>query len=130
MVSTTAARSPAAAIARSADWSATASGVVACASFGSAIPPILEIAVLISPVRVPAASRAATASMDVVVLPSVPVTPTTARSRLGSPYHQAADRARAAGLPATTSWGRATSGTGRSTIAAAAPRAAALATNS
>ena len=85
---------------------------------------------LISPVRSPDASSAAAASMDVVVLPSVPVTPSTARAWLGSPYHQAADRARAIGLLATTSWGRATSGTGRSTMAAAAPRSATVATKS
>ena len=46
----------------------------------------------------PAASRAATARNDVVVLPSVPVIPTTPSSWLGSPYHQAAASASAAGL--------------------------------
>ena len=38
----------------------------------------------------PAASSAATARNDVVVLPSVPVMPTTPSSWLGSPYHHAA----------------------------------------
>ena len=48
-----------------------------------------------SPHWMPAASSAATARNAVVVLPSVPVTPTTASSRLGSPYHHAAAAARA-----------------------------------
>ena len=40
-----------------------------------------------------------------VVLPSVPVTPTTDSSRLGSPYHQAAAEASAAGLRSTIELG-------------------------
>ena len=41
-----------------------------------------------------------------MVLPSVPVIPTTASSRLGSPYHQAAADASAAGARSTTSCGQ------------------------
>ena len=89
-----------------------ASGVVAWASFAAWTPPILVSAVPVIPVRMPAASSAATARNEVVVLPSVPVIPTTARSRLGSPYHQAAAAARAVRLSATTSCGRSTSGSG------------------
>ena len=81
MVSMTAASSPAATIARSAAWRAGASGVVAWAAFGSWTPPIRVAAVPIIPVRIPAASSAATARNDVVVLPSVPVIPTTPRPR-------------------------------------------------
>ena len=58
-------------------------------------PPIRVAAVPVIPVRIPAASSAATARNEVVVLPSVPVIPTTASSRLGSPYHHAAAVARA-----------------------------------
>ena len=101
---------------------AGASGVVACASFGSWTPPMRVAAVPIIPVRMPAASSAATARNEVVVLPSVPVIPTTASSWLGSPYHHAA---------AVASAGRACRrrraaaarrrGAARSTSAAAAP---------
>ena len=83
-----------------------------------------------SPLERPAASSAATARNEVVVLPSVPVTPTTASSRLGSPYHHAAAEASARAARPTTSWAMGASGTGRSTIAAVAPAAAAAATKS
>ncbi len=126
----TAAVSPASAIARSARWSSGASGVVACASFAAWTPPIRVAAVPVIPVRRPAASSAATARNEVVVLPSVPVIPTTARSWLGSSYHQAAAVASDSRVAATTSCGSATSGSAWSTSAAAAPRAAAAATYS
>ena len=91
----TAAASPPTTIARRARWSAGASGVVAWASLGAWTPAMRVAAVPVIPVRIPAASSAATARNEVVVLPSVPVIPTTARSWLGSPYHQAAASARA-----------------------------------
>ena len=91
----TAAVSPARTMARRARWSSGASGVVACSSFGIWTPPIRVSAVPVIPVRIPAASSAATARNEVVVLPSVPVIPTTARSWLGSRYHQAAATASA-----------------------------------
>ena len=53
----------------------------------------------ISPAGCPAASSAAAARNEVVVLPSVPVTPTTPSSWLGSPYHQAAARPARPGWP-------------------------------
>ena len=58
---------------------------------------------------------------DVVVLPSVPVIPTTASSALGSRYHHAAAVASAARVSATTSCGRSLSGSAWSTSAADAP---------
>ena len=61
MVSTTATRSPASAIARSAAWSVGASGVVACSAWSSVRPPTRVAIVLIIPVASPAASSAATA---------------------------------------------------------------------
>ena len=63
---------------------------MAWASLAAWTPPIRVAAVPVIPVRIPAASSAATARNEVVVLPSVPVIPTTARSWLGSPYHHAA----------------------------------------
>ena len=63
-------------------------------------------AVPIMPVRRPAASSAATARNDVVVLPSVPVIPTTAElaARVAVPPRGGARRARPASR-STTSWG-------------------------
>ncbi len=74
-----------------------------------------------SPAWTPAASSAAATRNVVVVLPSVPVTPTTARSWLGSPYHQAAAEASAAALRSTTSWVPPVPATGRSTISGSGP---------
>ena len=59
-----------------------------------------------------------------VVLPLVPVTPTTSRSRDGWPASAAAASAMPTRASATTAWGTASS-SGRSTITAAAPRATA-----
>ena len=126
----TAAASPATSIARRARWSSGASGVVACASLAAWTPPIRVAAVPVIPVRMPAASSAAVARNEVVVLPSVPVIPTTASSALGSPYHQAAAVARAGRVSSTTSCGRSTSGRARSTSATEAPARAAAATKS
>lgn len=70
----TATRSPAFAIARNDAWRMGASGVVAWASLAAWIPPIRVAAVPVMPVRMPAASSAAVARKQVVVLPSVPVT--------------------------------------------------------
>ena len=58
-----------------------------------------------SPVLSPAASSAAAARNEVVVLPSVPVTPMTPSSRDGSPHHQPAASASAPRADATTSCG-------------------------
>ncbi len=99
VVSMTAARSPPSAIARRPACSLGAPGVVACSSFGSCVPPMRVEAVPIIPVRTPAASSAAVARNDVVVLPSVPVIPTTASPRLGSPYHHEAATATAGWRP-------------------------------
>ncbi len=63
-----------------------------------------------------------------VVFPSVPVIPISPRARDGSPYHQAAARASAARDSETTSCGSEASATGCSTMAAAAPAAAAAPT--
>ena len=104
MDSTTAATSPASTIARSASCSSGASGVVTCARDSARSGPIFCSAVLTRPVRIPAASRTATAMPAVVVLPSVPVTPTTPSRRPGSPYHQAATTASASWLRSTTIW--------------------------
>ncbi len=108
VVSRTAAALPAARIAASVAWSSGAPGVVTCASWRSRRSPTLVSTVPMSPVEMPAASRAATARNEVVVLPSVPVIPTTPSSRDGSPAHQPAAWARAALEPATTTCGIAT----------------------
>ena len=77
-----------------------------------------------SPVCIPAASSIARVSQAVVVLPLVPVMPTTRSSAVGSPWKRAAACAIAARMSST--W---TSGTpspsGRQTTSAAAPRATA-----
>ena len=96
VVSRTTARLPAPTIARRACWRSGAPGVVRCSAWASRPAPIFVSTVPISPVESPAASSAATARNDVVVLPSVPVIPMTPSSRLGSPYHHAAASARAA----------------------------------
>ena len=74
-----------------------------------------------SPVPRPAAWSAATARYEVVVLPSVPVMPTTVNACEGSPNDQAAALASAARASTTTIWGTATPGTARSTRTATAP---------
>ena len=94
-------------------WRSGGARASSCApAFGSRVAPIFVSTVPTSPVDSPAASSAATARNEVVVLPSVPVIPTTPRSWLGSPYHHAAASARAAASRSTTSCGSATSGSG------------------
>jgi hypothetical protein len=78
---------------------------------------------------VPAASSRWRTSQAVVVLPLVPVTPTTRRRDVGSPWKRAA-----AGAIASRTEGTTTSGTpsssGRSTTSATAPRRTASAAKS
>ena len=76
---------PAATIAASVAWSSGAPGVVTWASWRSRASPTFVSTVPIRPVDTPAASSAATARNEVVVLPSVPVIPTTPSRRDGSP---------------------------------------------
>ena len=116
------ARSPPSSIARNVACSSIASGVVR--AIGAARPATTEVTVPSSPQGRPAASSSARTSHVVVVLPLVPVTPTTGRRAVGSPWKRAA----AAAMAARTSSTR-TSGTprpsGRATTSAAAPRATA-----
>ena len=77
VVSTTATLLPAAAITRSVACSRGASGVVACSGLSSWTPPIRVATVLRGPGDRAGGSSAATARNEVVVLPSVPVMPTT-----------------------------------------------------
>ena len=72
-------------IARSDRWSAGAPGVVVCSGFDSRLRPICVATVPTRPLDTPAASRAATTRNEVVVLPSVPVMPTTGRCLDGWP---------------------------------------------
>ena len=130
VVSITATALPARAMAASVAWSSGAPGVVTCAEWRSRSWPTLVSTVPIRPVDRPAASNAATARNEVVVLPSVPVIPTVPSVRDGSSYHQLAEPASAAREAPTTSCGRSRPVTGCSTSAAAAPAAAAEATYS
>ena len=125
VVSSTAASLPAATIAASVAWSSGAPGVVTWASWRSRASPTFVSTVPIRPVDTPAASSAATARNEVVVLPSVPVIPITPSRREGSPYHQPAAWARAGRAAVTTTCGSGVPGTARSTIAATAPASAA-----
>ena len=77
------ARSPPSSIARKVAWRSIASGVVRSTS--SSTPPTTRFTVPSRPVwRPPASSRCRTRKA-VVVLPFVPVTPTTSSSAVGSP---------------------------------------------
>ena len=125
----TALRLPASTIARSVACSAGASGVVACSTLSSCASPIRVATVLTRPGARPAASSAATARNAVVVLPSVPVMPSTPRSWLGSPYHQVAAVASAGCVAATTSWATSRS-RGRSSRSADAPARTAVSAKS
>ena len=104
-----------------------ASGVVRSTS--SSTPPTTCLTVPSSPQRIPAASRISRSRKAVVVLPLVPVTPTTRSSAVGSPQKRAASGAIAARASATTTCGTATSSS-RSTTSAAAPASTARAANS
>ena len=112
---------PAATISASSACSSSASGVVLRFSFGMRSSPIPSSTVPISPGRRPAARSTASARKQVVVLPSVPVTPMTCRllRRMAEPrvggIGQGVTRA------PTTSCGIVTSGSSRSTTTASAP---------
>ncbi len=103
-------------------WSSIASGVVR--SVARSAPPTNEVTVPSSPQRRPAASSIPRRRKAVVVLPLVPVIPTTGSRAVGSPWNRAA-----AGAIAARTDGTRTSGTprpsGRSTTSATAPRATA-----
>jgi hypothetical protein len=112
------ARSPASTMRAKVAWRSIASGVVR--STASSRPPTTEATVPSSPVGVPALASRWRTSQAVVVLPLVPVIPTTARRAVGSPWKRAAAGAIAARTERTR-----TSGTprprGRSTTSADAP---------
>ena len=117
--SITQAPSPPASICANVACRSIASGVVRTA--GAATPPTTCSTVPSRPVRVPVASSSARVRKPVVVLPLVPVMPTTASRAVGSPFSRAATGAIAARTSSTT-----TSGTprpsGRCTTSATAPR--------
>ena len=77
------ATSPASSISRNVRWTSIASGVVRWTGRDS--PPTIDVTVPSSPVCIPAASSIARVSQAVVVLPLVPVMPTTRSSAVGSP---------------------------------------------
>ena len=85
MVSTTARCPPPASVSASRACTSTASGVLVWASLGRRSPAPLEATVLIIPVAKPAPSRIDVVRAQVVVLPSVPVTPTIPRPAAGNP---------------------------------------------
>ena len=96
VVSTTAAASPASAIARSARCSAGRLGVVACAALASRTPRSGSRPCRSCPVEMPAASSAADREERGRGLAVRAGDPDDAEAMLGSPYHQAAAAARAA----------------------------------
>ena len=112
------ARSPPSSIRLKVACRSIASGVVRSTS--SSTPPTTCFTVPSSPHRTPAASSISRIRNAVVVLPLVPVTPTTRSSRVGSPQKRAASGAIAARASATTTCGTASSSS-RSTTSAAAP---------
>ena len=103
-------------------WRSTASGVVRSTS--SSRPPTTLLTVPSSPHWVPVSSSRWRTRNAVVVLPLVPVIPTTFSRAVGSPW-----KAAAAGPIASRTLGTTTSGTprssGRSHTSAAAPRSTA-----
>src|SRR4051812_9029913 len=116
------ATSPPSTIARNAPWRSIASGVVRTPV--SSRPATTVLIVPSSPQGRPAASSSPRTRKAVVVLPFVPVMPTTSSSAVGSPWKRAA-----AGAIAARALSTRTSGTprpsGRSTTSAAAPRSTA-----
>ena len=86
---------PASIISASSAWSSSASGVVLRSSFGRTSSPTRTATVPIIPGLRPPACSAATARKQVVVLPSVPVTPITSSRSDGRPYQASAASARA-----------------------------------
>src|SRR5579884_1892938 len=91
---------------------------------------MLAATVVTRPTLRPSAARIAPISDDVVVLPSVPVTPTTGKPRDGKPCH-AADMSAHAARPLGTVTRTTDAGTStyRSATMATAPRATASGTN-
>ncbi len=121
------AASPPSSMRRKVACSSIASGVVRSTS--SSTPATTCFTVPSSPDWMPAASRISRTRNAVVVLPLVPVTPSTRSSAVGSLQNRAASGAIAARASATTTWGTWTSSS-RSTTSAAAPAAAAAGPNS
>ena len=119
--------SPPSSISRNVRWRSIASGVVR--TVGRCSPATTEVTVPSSPHWRPAASSSERTRKAVVVLPFVPVIPTTGSRAVGSPWKRAAAIAIAARTSSTC-----TSGTprpsGRATTSAAAPRATASGANS
>ncbi len=70
-------------------WRSGGSGVVVCKPVSISSPPMRAATVVTSPALRPAARRMAWISVAVVVLPSVPVTPTTVIRREGNPSQAA-----------------------------------------
>src|SRR3954451_20833647 len=116
------ARSPPSNIAANVRWRSMASGVVRTTACST--PPITDVTVPSSPHRTPAASSSERTRNAVVVLPLVPVTPTTRSRAVGSPWKRAAATAMAERTSSTSTSGT-PSPSGRWTTNAAAPRATA-----
>ena len=121
--SSTHASSPASRMRASSRCRSGASGVVS--ERGSRMPPMRASTVPSRPLLRPAASNMAASRKAVVVLPFVPVTPTTASCSLGRPQSTCASGPSAARTRSARTCGSATAGSGRSTSSAIAPRAAA-----
>ena len=113
------ASSPAASIAANVRWRSIASGVVR--TTGCSTPPITDLTVPSSPQRRSAASSSERTRNAVVVLPLVPVIPTTGSAAVGSPWKRAAATAIAERTSSTCTSGT-PSPSGRATTSAAAPR--------
>ena len=119
---------PASAISRSSAWTSGASGVVCDASRRS--PPMRYPTVPSNPQRMPAASKTDAIRYAVVVLPLVPVIPTTASSWLGWRKNAAAATASASRASSTDVHGTGTpGGAASSEITASAPRSMAWRAN-
>ena len=95
---------------------------------GYSTPPMRLTTVPSSPDGCPAAANRPATRCAVVVLPLVPVTPTTRRARDGSPYQRAAMSAMARRTEGTTTCGALTP-VSRSHTSAAAPASTAAAAN-
>src|SRR4051812_13673331 len=120
-------RSPTSTIRRNVACSSRLSGVV-WLTF-STTPPIRCSTVPSRPGRRPAASRMAYIRKAVVVLPLVPVIPTTSSCALGRPKKASAATASALRDDETSSWGT-SRGRNRSTASATAPRSTAISAKS
>ncbi len=82
--------SPASTICARYDWISSASGVVTWKPVSSTRSPMTALTVLISPARTPEDCRMRWIRLQVVVLPSVPVTPIITIRRAGCPCQAAA----------------------------------------